>query len=127
MIRFALLLCYLTAVLCGPRPCCCAAAPPEKPTAPATKPACPKCASEKKPEPKSNPPVKKHNCPCPKAELKPPTAPHIPDDTRQSWPADGAVVVSAPAVHADAVPVVNPGPPPDPSPHLPLLCHRLRC
>jgi hypothetical protein len=124
--RFALLLCYLTAVLCGPRPCCCAT-PPEKPTAPAKKPACPLCASEQKPEPKPHTPAKKHNCPCPKAEVKAPTTPHNPDNTRQLWPADGAVVVTSSAVHSHTVRVVYPGPPPDPSPHLPLLCHRLRC
>lgn len=127
MIRFALLLCYLTAMLCGPRPCCCADTPTEKPPAPATKPACPKCAAETKQAPKSPAPAKKHNCPCPKAELKAPTAPHTPDDTRQLWSADGVVVLPAPAVHADVVRVVRPGRPPDPSPHLPLLCHILRC
>lgn len=125
MVRFTLLLCYLAAALCVPRPCCCAAAPPEKPTAPAKKPACPKCATEQKPEP--NAPAKKHNCPCPKAELKAPTATPATGDTRQVWPADGVVVLRSPVVHANTAVVLLPGPPPDPSPHLPFLGHILRC
>jgi hypothetical protein len=60
--------------------------------------------------------------------VKAPTTPHTSDDTRHLWPADGPVAcLPSPAVHADTGRVVHPGPPPDPSPHLPLLCHILRC
>jgi hypothetical protein len=130
VIRAALLLCYLTAVLSGPRPCCCAApAPPspEKPAAPVKKHTCPLCAAESKPEPKRSP-AKKHHCPCPKAEVKAPTLARAGDDSRPSVAADEITPERSPDSTPDGVAlVVVPGPPPDPSPHLTRLCHRLRC
>lgn len=136
MFRFALLLCYLTATLTGSRPCCCADQPARRTSEglPAAKPApakhsCPLCAAEKKPEPPkpdSSPSPTKPPCPCPKAVAKAPAV--LPADDRQTASADAALVDSAPfPVLASAVGVAHPDPPPDPSPHLAALCHRLRC
>jgi hypothetical protein len=129
VIRLTLLLCYLTAAFSGSRPCCCASTPPaERPTAPTKKHACPLCAAEKTPAPKPPTPAKKHHCPCPKAELKAPALPPPSDDTRQFTPAAGVLVDELPLLASSlAVRVIHPGPPPDPSLHLLLLCHRLRC
>ena len=135
MVRLALLLCYLVATLGGSRPCCCAA--PVKPLAPPATSApvkqqhsCPLCAAtEKQPEPAKKPdlPAKKRHCPCPKAVAHAPAVPPAPDD-RPFAPADGVPAVTAPvAVLGRVVRAIRPGPPPDPSPHLLALTHRLRC
>lgn len=135
MFRFALILAYLIAAVCGPRPCCCAAPVLPKPVQSAKPPAPPKCplcaAAEeaKKPEPK---PDKKPDCPCQKSRPAPtpdavlPTA--VGEDARliADGPfADPSVNLTL-AVHPDRLPMTL-GPPPDPSHHLLQLCHRLRC
>lgn len=137
MLRLALLLCYLTATLAGSRPCCCtdlfarrasAGQAADAKPAPA-KHSCPLCAAEKKPEqpkPEAPAPAKKPNCPCPKAVAKAPAVPLAIDD--RSATADGFPVEHVPlTVPTGVVRVIHPGPPPDPSPQLLLLCQRLRC
>jgi hypothetical protein len=127
VIRLVLILCYLSTAFTAPRPCCCATTPAEQPTAPPEKSACPLCAAEKKPEP-TPAPAKKHKCPCPKAEVKAPPVTRAADDGRPWLPADAAAGERPlPPAHTPVVRVVHPGLPPDPSPHLPRLPHRLRC
>ena len=130
MARIALTLMYLIAAVCGPRPCCCAApANPVQPVKPAP-PKCPLCAAAaKKPDPPE--PAKRHDCPCQKS--RPAATPHAapaPTDDGRQVSTDGPFGVPVAAVHLTAATVTDPrtpGPPPDPSAHLPLLCHRLRC
>lgn len=137
MFRFALLVCYLTATLAGSRPCCCADQLARRASegAPAVKPApvkhsCPLCAAaETKPEPPKpdSPPQPKPPCPCPKAVAKAPAVLPAAEDY-QVFSADAALAESDPfPVLAGDAWVNHPGPPPDPSPHLLALCHRLRC
>jgi hypothetical protein len=128
MIRFALLLSYLSAVFSGPQSCCCATTPPGPPTAPTKEHGCPLCPAEEKPEQNRSLPAQKHHCPCPKAELKATLPPRTGDDTRQE-----SVTDSLPPEYfsqstlAGAGRVIHQGLLRDPFLHLPFLCQRLRC
>ncbi|MFY7954190.1 MAG: hypothetical protein ACOVT5_16925, partial [Armatimonadaceae bacterium] len=118
------LLFYATAVLCGPRPCCCATPPPVPSVPQKSDSCCPMCAS-KKPTPTS--PVKKSPCHCPHAEMKAATPPHTADDTRQTAALDDAGNAAVLPVLLVPYRSFTPATPPDPSPHFTRLCHRLRC
>lgn len=139
MIRVLLILCHLIAGLPGLRPCCCAFTQPtqSQPAAeskpPAPRKGCPRCHIAPKPDPAPKPnkpaPADKRDCPCPKAELKAPAVPPATDEARQQVVTCDTVAVPVlsnwPA--CPGLPNTAAGPPPDPSPHLLKLCHRLRC